>query len=271
MTRLLIFVVVILASVLVEGQGPYWAYDPYTGHTYQTYGGLPATSSGLAKKSPAPGNSFYNNWPTYPVHSFQPTIECKPAAPPKIDWGICPMLEATEEDKKTKEDKEKECIKDLELNENTTMADLSPALQNRVRECVLRKDGLINEAGKYNYDTAMDKLKAKGIPEELGKKVEESHVECKVEAARKFLNSNQPLAEVESYQECMDFHLALMCKIRVKKTPNTVGQVNSFHGIPGAEGQHQAGGDVTATTRTHSHDMGDVMDKIKILSQALRR
>lgn len=42
------------------------------------------------------------------------------------------------------------------------------------------------------------------------KKVEEAHVECKVEAGQKFLNSNKPLAEVESYQECMDFHLALV-------------------------------------------------------------
>ena len=40
--------------------------------------------------------------------------------------------------------------------------------------------------------------------------MEEAHVECKVEASQKFLNSNEPLAEVESYQDCMDLHLALV-------------------------------------------------------------
>ena len=66
------------------------------------------------------------------------------ATPPKIDWGDCPMLEGKEEDKKAKEEKQKDCMKNLELNENTTYAELTPVLQNRVRECTLRKDELVS-------------------------------------------------------------------------------------------------------------------------------
>lgn len=65
------------------------------------------------------------------------------------------MLEGKEEDKKAKEEKQKDCMKNLELNENTTYAELTPVLQNRVRECTLRKDELVSsQFGKlirYNW------------------------------------------------------------------------------------------------------------------------
>jgi len=160
---------------------------PTLDKTYHTYGLYPSstTNSGLNKKNTisAPSNVLHNyNWnnPVLPTSWVHVQQGCKSAVPPKIDWGICPMLEATDENKKAKEEKQKECIKDLELNENSTMEELSPTLQNRVRECVLRKDGLINEAGKYNYDAAFEKLKAKEIPEDLGKKGRRSP--CRVQS-----------------------------------------------------------------------------------------
>lgn len=42
------------------------------------------------------------------------------------------------------------------------------------------------------------------------KKVDEAHIECKIEAEQKFRSSATPLAEVDSYNECMDFHLAMV-------------------------------------------------------------
>jgi hypothetical protein len=185
-------IVILCLFLYCHGQTAFWAYDPYSGQTYQTFGQQqpqqPQTSSGLAHKTkntlPA-ANSFYN-WfnppsPQQPVmNPYNPWGEhafnvphtnaqqgCVPTSKPKIDWGNCPSLEAKEEDKKIKEDKQKDCIRDLELNENSTLEELNPTLQDRVRECVLRKDELINEAGKYNYEKAMEKLKEKGLPEDL--------------------------------------------------------------------------------------------------------
>ena len=73
-----------------------------------------------------------------------PVRGCSADSPAKIDWGDCPSLESKEEDKKAKEEKQKECMKNLELNENTTFTQLTPVLQNRVRECTLRKDELVS-------------------------------------------------------------------------------------------------------------------------------
>ena len=153
MALIVLLSVFCLTAVSVNGQ--FWAYDPYTGQTYQTYG-YP-TSGGLAQKpsttnaknTPSVTNSFFNYNPYQPYHHSYPAMPgyqmpCVPTPPPKIDWGNCPMLEGKEEDKKMKEDKQKVCIKDLELNENATLEELTPSLQKRVRECVLRKDELVS-------------------------------------------------------------------------------------------------------------------------------
>lgn len=62
----------------------------------------------------------------------------------KVDYGECPQLEATSEEKMKKEEKQKECLTDLEVNENSTLTDLSEAYQSKVKECVLRKDELVS-------------------------------------------------------------------------------------------------------------------------------
>jgi hypothetical protein len=54
------------------------------------------------------------------------------------------MLEGTDENKMMNEERQKQCIKDLELNENATLSSLSPVLQDRVRECSLRKNELVS-------------------------------------------------------------------------------------------------------------------------------
>lgn len=156
MTWIVLLSVLCLTTISVNAQ--FWAYDPYSGQTYQSYG-YP-TSGGLAQKpsttnvkstNPSVTNSFfnYNPYQQQPYHHSFPAMPghetpCVPTPPPKIDWGNCPMLEPKEDDKKMKEDKQKECIKDLELNENATLAELNPSLQKRVRECVLRKNELVS-------------------------------------------------------------------------------------------------------------------------------
>ena len=68
-----------------------------------------------------------------------------------------------------------------------------------------------------------------------------------------------------------------LCKIKVIKKTGPVGRVNSFHGIPSAPGSEASsnpeGSQDTSSTQknVHSHDFEGVMDKIEILSQALRR
>jgi len=290
-----LFLVLTLTCLTLDqcwGQA-YWAYDPLTGQTFP-YGHHTSSevvqptrsksSSTHHSKAPNLYNPFgsqTNNPFFYPfIHPLPPPGQgCVPTPPPKIDWGDCPMLEGNDESKMMKEERQKECIKDLELNENATLSSLSPVLQDRVRECVLRKNELLNEAGKYNYDKAMEKLTAKGLPEELTKKVEEAHIECKVDASQKFLNSEKPLAEVEAYQDCMDLHLIMLCKIKVVKNPETITSVNSFHGIPAdtnsamgnPASRQAAAGTAGGGGSVHTHDFSNVMDKIQVLSQALRR
>lgn len=65
-----------------------------------------------------------------------------------------------------------------------------------------------------------------------------------------------------------------MCKIKIIKNTGPVGRVNSFHGIPSNEASGTQ--DASATNdennkNRHSHDFSEVMDKVQILSQALRR
>jgi len=44
----------------------------------------------------------------------------------------------------------------------------------------------------------------------LKKKIAEAHVECKIQAERKYLSSERILDEFDNYQQCMDFHLAMV-------------------------------------------------------------
>lgn len=151
-------------SHIANGQS-YWSpYEPYPGLS-----SYPVNTGHRVAGSPTSGRSTGQN-PFYPlfaspdqalpvVQDFSSSLVhdsfnqfagghgsrgCVVAAPPKIDWGDCPSLESKEEDKKAKEEKQKECMKNLELNENTTYAELTPVLQNRVRECTLRKDELVS-------------------------------------------------------------------------------------------------------------------------------
>ena len=163
-------------------------------------------------------SSFPSYLPRYAPEASPSAPACVVKTPPKIDWGDCPSLEPKEEEKKKKEEKVKECLKDLEVNENSTVEALSKPLQEKAKECVFRKDELINVAGKFQYDKASEKLKEKGLPENIQKKVDEAHVECKIESESKFLNLNQILAEVNSYQDCMDFHLAMVSLLNFHTT-----------------------------------------------------
>lgn len=70
-----------------------------------------------------------------------------------------------------------------------------------------------------------------------------------------------------------------LCKIKVVKDPEPITSVNSFHGVPGdtnsAMGNPMSRQGAADTAggggSVHTHDFSNVMDKIQVLSQALRR
>lgn len=64
--------------------------------------------------------------------------------PAKLDYGSCPELEPKENDKKMEEEKIKECLKDLELNENSTLDEVTTAQKTKIDHCILRKQELVS-------------------------------------------------------------------------------------------------------------------------------
>jgi len=115
----------------------------------------------------------------------------------------------------------------------------------------------------------MEKLKEKMLPENVQKKVDEAHVECKIEAERKFFALNQVLNEVDGYTECMDFHLAMLCNIQIKEKP--LQSAKPFHGVHGLASQSPSNYHHLANREPMGHDYTQVMNRINILAQALKR
>lgn len=154
MSSFLFLVFTLTCLTLDQCWGQYLAYDPLILHTFpyghRTSSGVVQTQSTSTHHSTATNNNGYNPFGSKNTNPFfypfpkPPGQGCVPTPPPKIDWGDCPTLEGTDEIKSMKEEKQKECLKDLEMNENTTLSSLSTVLQNRVKECVLRKDGLVS-------------------------------------------------------------------------------------------------------------------------------
>lgn len=121
------------------------------GHS-QGFGPLsPQLPNFFGGRSPFAGNPFAPSAPPSPVAAAS-SSSCSAAVPPKIDYGDCPTLEAKEEDKMKKEEKQKECLKDLEVSENSTVEALGQPLQDKVRECVLRKEELVSVLSKHVFD-----------------------------------------------------------------------------------------------------------------------
>lgn len=119
--------------------GPSISTNNYFGGGHPGAGALDGLASYLPQ--PPPPQQLLPPPPPKPEVKAAP-VGC-PGKPPKVDYGDCPSLEPKDEDKMKKEMKQKECLKDLEVNENSTLTDLSEAYQSKVTECVLRKDELV--------------------------------------------------------------------------------------------------------------------------------
>ena len=134
----------------VGSPSPYHQASPYASvpqqqHLRQTLPGAYHGSNPYAVNPLSITPQLASTPPLSPPPAFHtPGSTCTASQPPKIDYGDCPQLEPKDEDKMKKEEKQKECLKDLEVSENTTVDALSLPLQNKVKECVLRKDELVS-------------------------------------------------------------------------------------------------------------------------------
>ncbi|KAI1289764.1 hypothetical protein HDE_08265 [Halotydeus destructor] len=265
MKTLFSLVAVLLVHQRVTSGQEFRPPNPYFGHSGLFPGHSPDHFQGPQyPQIPFPVPRFPH--PAQPqIHPYATQLPPSPAAcvpaEPKLDYGQCPTLEAKEEDKAKKEEKQKECLKDLELSENSTLSELSNPVQDKMKECALRKDKLVNDAGKYNYDQALEKLKEKSLPETVQKKAEEAHIECKIQSRAKYLLQNAILSEVSEYQSCMDFHLAMFCDIKIK--PQAPPSTEHFHGISQPPGQYH-------DSFQHFPNFGDTMNRLKVLEKFLR-
>lgn len=97
------------------------------------------------------GPSVPSQYLPYQPSALQPVLTPQLPKPcdntkPKIDYGDCPQLKETEEEKMEMEEKQNECINDLGGKPNTTKDELSENLQKRVDECVLRKTMMVSSS-----------------------------------------------------------------------------------------------------------------------------
>lgn len=126
----------------------------------------PPRYNGLSPNSVAPYSPF--NLPLYPPPPpplVRPTIApaiastvCKNDKPPRLDYKDCPQFEEKEEDKKMKEEKSKECFKDINVSENSTREELNPTLQNSLDECLLRKKELVSKQLNLFQSSSLNSL-----------------------------------------------------------------------------------------------------------------
>ncbi|XP_053200418.1 uncharacterized protein LOC128385566 isoform X2 [Panonychus citri] len=146
---------------------------------------------------------------------------------PSINWGKCPQLEPTNEEKIKKAAVITKCLESTPVPVNITRETVE-LHREQVAACALRMEGWFNGQGLYRFDKAENEIKAKKLIGEVEEKVLSFHRQCKEEAEDKYpVSSNQLIAQIQLYQACMDYFISEVCGIEVQ--------------IPGAEGSSLSG------------------------------
>lgn len=157
--------------------------------------------------------------PQAPVSSA-PAAGGPPVVEPIIDWGKCPQLAPTDEQRKVKTEIIKQC---LEANPLGSADQLSAAAVEKHRiklgECALNKEDWFNADKTYKYDKAEEELKKKDVEASIKTKVLDQHKQCKQQALEKFPAGTSVIEQVQFYQSCMDFHVSQLCSIKIMLPP----------------------------------------------------
>lgn len=157
--------------------------------------------------------------PTAPVSSA-PSANGPPVVEPIIDWGKCPQLAPTDEQRKVKTEIIKQCLESNPLG-SADQLNAAAVEKHRIKlgECALNKEDWFNADKTYKYDKAEEELNKKDVEASIKTKVLEQHKQCKQQALEKFPATASVIEQVQFYQSCMDFHVSQLCSIKIMLPP----------------------------------------------------
>ena len=144
---------------------------------------------------------------------------------PQINWGACPQLEPTNEEKIKKAAVITKCLEVTPIPENITRETIEIHREN-VASCALRMEGWFNEKGLYRFEKAESEIKSKKLNKRIEENVLNYHGQCKEEAQEKYPpSSKQLIAQIQLYQACMDYFISEVCGIEVS-IPDEYGDLD---------------------------------------------
>lgn len=175
----------------------------------------PATSSSSTTTTSSTVNNKKNE-ENQPSTSSASSSAGTATGGPTINWGRCPQLEPTNEEKIKKAAVITKCLESTPVPVNITRETVE-LHREQVAACALRMEGWFNGQGLYRFDKAENEIKAKKLTREVEEKVLSFHRQCKDEAEEKYpVSSNQLIAQIQLYQACMDYFISEVCGIEVQ-------------------------------------------------------
>lgn len=151
---------------------------------------------------------------------------------PTINWGQCPQLEPTIQEKMNKANVITKCLEVTPVPQNLTR-DTVERHREAVAACALQMEGWFTPDIRYRYEKAESEIKSKRLPGGVESKVLQYHTQCKQEAEEKYPHSTQTVIhQIQLYQACMDYFISEACGIEVRMpqqspTPGS-GQASAF-------------------------------------------
>lgn len=159
-----------------------------------------------------------------PVSSANtPAPSSPPSLPPgpQINWGKCPELEPTEQEKLSKAAVITKCLETTPLPGNITRESVEQH-REQIAACALRAEGWFNSAGGYDYGKAEKEIKNKRLQKDLELQVLSYHAQCKAESEEKYPSSNSSIiAQIQLYQACMDYFISDTCGIQISESEDS--------------------------------------------------
>lgn len=141
---------------------------------------------------------------------------------PAINWGKCPELEPSEQEKLAKASVITKCLENTPLPGNITRESVEQH-REQIAACALRAEGWFTNAGGYDFSKAEKEIKNKRLQKDLESQVLSYHTQCKSESEEKYPTSNSSIiAQIQLYQACMDYFISDVCGIEVNDSDLSV-------------------------------------------------
>lgn len=172
----------------------------------------PNNNADLRLNEPKPNQLLNNN-----DNLGQPEGNMMPGLPqsPQINWGKCPELEPSEQEKLAKANVITKCLETTPLPVNITRESVEQH-REQIAACALRSEGWFTASGGYDFGKAEKEIKNKRLQHDLESQVLNYHSQCKVESEEKYPSTNSSIiSQIQLYQACMDYFISDVCGIEV--------------------------------------------------------